>query len=986
MSSTHNLSVILTGNSTSLRSALMTAGREVKTFGKEVESTGKSAGRMGNLMGTALKTGIIAVGVALAYSIGQAIGFDKAMRNVQSITKNTDGEIRTIGKSLIDMSTKLPQSAKTLAEGLYDIASSGFQGAEGMKVLEASAIAASAGLTTTATAAKTITATLNAYGLEAKEAEHVSNVLFQAVNLGVVTFEELSGTIGDVVGTAAAATVGIEEVSAAIATMTLSGISANEAGTSLNRLIQSLIDPSDELASALHDLGYSSGAAALQQDDLSAVMEKLRGASQGNIEMLLKWFPEIRAARGALALMADEGRNYIEVAHGIANADEGQGAARAALKEQMKSAAAQMEIFKNKINAVATEVGMRLLPTVIGLLNGLTDLGRAGFAVVQEAISRLSPFFISLVGHFENLVDIAEVLLDTFGPVTAAFAVLAGALSITGLNAFATALETVSGILADHPALIQAVAVVLASMYLPNVIASASATGSLAAQTLILKAMYAGDAIAALIQNVALRAMYLGQALTIMTAQMAGGAKATVALKAAFSGLGAGLAVGAAIIAVTKAVQAYGDEVRKAEEDGNSWADSFKGKFDPAKASMDDLQSEIDRLSGASDELQHAANNALNPFLDDRLKTARDNLDETRAPLEELQNTAKYLQEELDISADAALDLATNQKIMGEVTDGVTGEIDAETAAILAQVEALGKAQDALKALYDPIFAMQDAQNSLRDAQQAVNEAIYANNDAIADNNVGQEEMNALNQAAVRAAVGFRGSILGLKAAVADGTVNLNTAIATLYSYVDAGYLTEQQARQAEKEIRALGDTAEEVDGTQTTVTAHANTTEAQSRIERMKYLIASVPTHIKINFEGQVTGTTSVGGQSLQRWGGVVHAYAVAGVTPAHIQRGERIKYAEPETGGEAFVPRRGDHRRSSAVLQEAASWYGYGLVKMATGGMWSSGSRADVRTSAASVVNHKAVFNFPNYVGDKKELIDLVSEGLRQRDRALK
>src|SRR5687768_12475820 len=101
------------------------------------------------------------------------------------------------------MSTKVPQDANVLARGLYDIASSGFKGAQGMKVLEASAIAASAGMSDTATAARAITGVLNAYGLGAERAAEVSDVLFKTVEVGVLTFDELAQQLGDVVGIAA---------------------------------------------------------------------------------------------------------------------------------------------------------------------------------------------------------------------------------------------------------------------------------------------------------------------------------------------------------------------------------------------------------------------------------------------------------------------------------------------------------------------------------------------------------------------------------------------------------------------------------------------------------------------------------------------------------------------------------------------------------------------------------------------------------------
>jgi hypothetical protein len=88
---------------------------------------------------------------------------------------------------------------------------------------------------------------------------------------------------------------------------------------------------------------------------------------------------------------------------------------------------------------------------------------------------------------------------------------------------------------------------------------------------------------------------------------------------------------------------------------------------------------------------------------------------------------------------------------------------------------------------------------------------------------------------------------------------------------------------------------------------------------------------------------TTNVTGyrpnRTDQRWGGVLHSYAQGGIEPAHVARGTMIRYAEPETGGEAFIPRLGNPARSRAVLTEAASWYGFGLVPMATGGITAYG-----------------------------------------------
>lgn len=454
-----NINVVLSANSGDLRSQLRLAGQEVDRFGRKVDQTAKGVGTGGKLMGLAVKSGALIAAAGLAYSVKSAIDFDRAMRNVNSISKMSEGQFRKTGAAVLDLSTHSLQSATTLAEGLYDIASSGFQGSDGLLVLKASAAAASAGMSDTATAAKGITSVLNAYGLEASDAGMVSDVLFQTVNLGVITFGELAGVLGDVVGIGAAAKVNIGELGSAIAAMTLAGISGAESGTSLNRVIQSIIAPGDALSATLQQLGYESGAQALQVDGLHGVMEKLRKVTGGNVEQLLTLFPEIRAARGAFALMANEGKNYNKTFGEIGNTNKVAGATQAALAEQMKSAGAQFTLFKNQVQAGAIEIGQKLLPGLVGLGQALMDLAQGGAKVLGQAIHALTPFFTSLYNAGIDVVDILGEMLDVLGPLATAIAAIAfGAVAAT-LTVLGAGLESVTGFLKDHEEIVTAVAV-----------------------------------------------------------------------------------------------------------------------------------------------------------------------------------------------------------------------------------------------------------------------------------------------------------------------------------------------------------------------------------------------------------------------------------------------------------------------------------------------------------------------------------------------
>ncbi len=460
------ISVVLTGDASSLRSQLALAAREVDAFGKKVSGVNASASGSAGLLASGFAAAGVAVAAATAYAVKGAADFEAAMRNVNSISGLSEASFEKLSKSVLSLSTSLPQSATTLAKGLYEIASSGFQGAEGLEVLQKSAVAASAGLTTTNNSAKAITAVLNAYGKSAFEAGAVSDVLFQTVNLGVVNFEELTGVIGDTVGAAAAAGVSIEEVGAAVATMTLSGISASEAGTSLNRVLVELIKPGEQLQEVLKSLGYESGLAAIEQLGLRGTMDLLRTATGGTADSVVALFKEVRGARGAFALMANDGEKYREVAEGIGLASDGVGASQKALNEQMKSLSAQWKVFTNQADAARIALGARLLPILGDLMAGVRSLAGDAMPALQSAGAALAPFFESLREIGSDIIEIVGELVDSLGPLAAALVGIAGAAVISTLNTLAGALSAVTGFLADHESAVTAAALAYAGFFL----------------------------------------------------------------------------------------------------------------------------------------------------------------------------------------------------------------------------------------------------------------------------------------------------------------------------------------------------------------------------------------------------------------------------------------------------------------------------------------------------------------------------------------
>lgn len=78
---------------------------------------------------------------------------------------------------------------------------------------------------------------------------------------------------------------------------------------------------------------------------------------------------------------------------------------------------------------------------------------------------------------------------------------------------------------------------------------------------------------------------------------------------------------------------------------------------------------------------------------------------------------------------------------------------------------------------------------------------------------------------------------------------------------------------------------------------------------------------------------------------GGVVEHAQTGLLKDAHIASAMNpaiYAYAEPQTGGEAFVPKRGNYGKSMSILSHAAGWYGADVVPQGSRGGWYGGSQA--------------------------------------------
>jgi TP901 family phage tail tape measure protein len=573
------MTVYVLGDDRGLRGTLRNATAEVDRF---VTNTQKRGSALGTVFSTSLgkgaAAGAVALGLALAGSTAAAIPFEAAMRNVNSIAHQTESAFRKTSKAVIDMSKTVPSSAVDLAKALYEINSSGFQGADGLTVLDAAAHAASAGISDATKAATAISGALNAYGLHAASAKDVSDTLFQTVNVGVVTFDELAQQLGDFVGTAAQAKVPLEDVAAAYSAITLSGIPAAEAATSVNQVLTKILNPSKDLAAVYQQLGYESGAAALQNKGLAGVISDLTKVTGGSSESMIKLFRDVRATRGVLALMAADGRNYARSLREIADPTARAGATQKAFTEQMKSTKAQLSLLGNEIMATAIVVGTHLLPPFNEFLQMAQNVGSDALPFIEAGFRAVQPVMQDVWKIIGDLVSAGHDLVTALAPAAAVIAGFGAGIALGALHGLLVAIQAITGFLADHIQIVEAAAAVYLARLVPA-LAAASAQMVVAAA----------------------RSVYLTATTAAYVVATDGATAATAAFASAAGLMNAALTAGVAV-AIFAAIRGM-QQWNAAQDEATKHADDVRKSFDAYDTSK--AAAQLDRLRATA---QHGIN------------------------------------------------------------------------------------------------------------------------------------------------------------------------------------------------------------------------------------------------------------------------------------------------------------------------------------------------------------------------------------------
>ena len=355
------------------------------------------------------KIGFAAVTAGMAASIVQANAYQKEFANVSTLTGQNTAALQKMSLGLLSLDSELG-STRELTKSMYDAISAGAKpGAEALQVVADSAKFAKASLADNAASVKLLSAATNAYGRENLSTTKAADIFFTTIKKGVITGEELAGTIGQSIPLFASMKIPVEQLSSGMAAMTKQGVSASESTTQLNAIVNSFLKPSAALSKELENQGFQSGEAFIKAKGLTGALDLLKNATEGGRAEIADLTPNIRAMRGVMAL---SGQGAIEYADTLKAMESSAVAVDTAFQKQEKTFAT----FKNelgKTSIIVGNIGKSFVDDIAGgAQKALESLNN--FLTSGEGLKTFSEIAAKVGGAFSVIKTFGQEVFDLF--------------------------------------------------------------------------------------------------------------------------------------------------------------------------------------------------------------------------------------------------------------------------------------------------------------------------------------------------------------------------------------------------------------------------------------------------------------------------------------------------------------------------------------------------------------------------------------------
>ena len=311
---------------------------------------------------------VIQFGKDVVTTAGQSeASFAKVTTLLDTSKVNTDAYYASVKKGANESHV----SISDFSEAMYQALSASVDAGDAVDFTTKAVELSKAGFTSAATAVDVMTTAINAYGLSADDADHISDNLITTQNLGKTTVDELAASMGKVIPTASAYGVNIDNLCSSYAIMTKSGIATAESTTYLKGMLNELGDSGSDVSAVLKDKTGKSFAECMNSGmSLGDVLQVLSDSVDGNTTAFANLWHSQEAGTGALALVNAGSKEFNSTLNQMQN---NAGATASAYEKIEGTMEAKTEALKAKFSNLKSELGEKLIPVVDKVVDALSN-------------------------------------------------------------------------------------------------------------------------------------------------------------------------------------------------------------------------------------------------------------------------------------------------------------------------------------------------------------------------------------------------------------------------------------------------------------------------------------------------------------------------------------------------------------------------------------------------------------------------------------
>lgn len=331
---------------------------KLKDSTDKLKTSLKDAGKTIGTYAAAAGAAFTAIGTAAIKSASDAVTSFAKVRTLLSDKIMVDDYYSSIKNA----SANTGVDFGSMAESVYSAISASVDEDKAVDFVQNAVKLAKGGFTETATAVDVLTTAINAYGLAAEDATHISDVLITTQNAGKTTVDELANSMGPIIPIAKNAGESIEGLCTELAIMTKNGNDTAESVTMLKSMFSELSSTGSNVDKTLREISGKSFAELKSEGQTTAdVLNTLSDYAASSGKTLKDLFGSIEAGTAALSLVSDGGADFANILDQMSNSA---GAAEKAYETMANTIEERVNKLKNKFTLQFTEIGEKLLPQI----------------------------------------------------------------------------------------------------------------------------------------------------------------------------------------------------------------------------------------------------------------------------------------------------------------------------------------------------------------------------------------------------------------------------------------------------------------------------------------------------------------------------------------------------------------------------------------------------------------------------------------------